>query len=48
MPKPCPLYVVFLADGKVVDELERPSADRVLEKMKELSSRTPVSAAVED
>ncbi len=40
--------VVFLADGKVVDELERPSADRVLENMKVLSSRTPVPAAVED
>jgi putative ABC transport system ATP-binding protein len=31
--------VIFLADGKVVDELRRPSADRVLEKMKTLSSR---------
>jgi putative ABC transport system ATP-binding protein len=29
--------VVFLADGKVVDELHRPSADAVLEKMKVLS-----------
>jgi putative ABC transport system ATP-binding protein len=29
--------VVFLADGKVVDELRAPSADAVLEKMKVLS-----------
>jgi putative ABC transport system ATP-binding protein len=29
--------VVFLADGKVVDELRAPTADAVLEKMKVLS-----------
>ncbi|MGI8435038.1 MAG: ABC transporter ATP-binding protein [Nocardioidaceae bacterium] len=32
--------VVFLADGLVVDELQRPSADAVLEQMKLLSQRT--------
>ena len=26
--------IVFLADGRVVDEMARPSADRVLERMK--------------
>jgi putative ABC transport system ATP-binding protein len=31
--------VVFLADGKVVDELREPNADRVLEEMKILSAR---------
>ncbi|MGH3496389.1 MAG: ABC transporter ATP-binding protein [Nocardioidaceae bacterium] len=30
--------VVFLADGKVVDELRRPTSDRVLERMKTLTS----------
>jgi putative ABC transport system ATP-binding protein len=39
--------VVFLADGKVVDELRRPTSDLVLEKMKELSARTPVRAGAE-
>ncbi len=32
--------VVFLADGQVVDELHRPSAEAVLEQMKLLSQRT--------
>ena len=36
--------VVFLADGRVVDELRSPSADRVLEKMKQLSSRAAASS----
>ena len=30
--------VVFLADGKVVDELVSPTADSVLEQMKQLGS----------
>jgi putative ABC transport system ATP-binding protein len=36
--------VVFLADGRVVDELPAPTADRVLERMKRLSS--PARASV--
>ncbi len=39
--------VIFLADGLVVDELRRPTADRVLEKMKQLSTRPTVAAGVE-
>jgi putative ABC transport system ATP-binding protein len=35
--------VVFLADGKVVDELRQPSQERVLEKMKQLSPRVPAA-----
>jgi putative ABC transport system ATP-binding protein len=31
--------VIFLADGKVVHELQAPTADRVLEEMKSLSTR---------
>jgi putative ABC transport system ATP-binding protein len=31
--------VVFLADGKVVEELRRPTPDAVLERMKGLDSR---------
>ena len=31
--------VVFLADGKIVDELEEPTADSVLERMKYLDGR---------
>ena len=27
--------IIFLADGRVVDEMERPTADRVLERMKQ-------------
>jgi putative ABC transport system ATP-binding protein len=33
--------VVFLADGRVVDELHEPSADAVLERMKTLERRVP-------
>jgi putative ABC transport system ATP-binding protein len=39
--------VIFLADGKVVDELRQPTDERVLEKMKELSSRAPIGAGTE-
>jgi putative ABC transport system ATP-binding protein len=39
--------VVFLADGKVVDELMHPTGDKVLEEMKILSARGPVSVATE-
>jgi putative ABC transport system ATP-binding protein len=28
--------VVFLADGKIVDELQSPTADAVLDRMKQL------------
>ena len=31
--------VVFLADGKIVDELREPTADAVLEEMKILSAQ---------
>jgi putative ABC transport system ATP-binding protein len=27
--------IIFLADGRIVDEMERPTADRVLERMKQ-------------
>ncbi len=33
--------VVFLADGRIVDELRRPDRDAVLNKMQELASREP-------
>jgi putative ABC transport system ATP-binding protein len=33
--------VVFLADGKTVDELRRPDREQVLTKMQELASREP-------
>jgi len=39
--------VVFLADGKVVDELWQPSADAVLEKIKVLSVREVAGTAAE-
>jgi putative ABC transport system ATP-binding protein len=39
--------VVFLDDGRVVDELRQPTSERVFEKMKQLSARTPVSAGAE-
>ncbi len=39
--------VVFLDDGRVVDELRRPTSERVFEKMKQLSARTPVAAGAE-
>jgi putative ABC transport system ATP-binding protein len=37
--------VIFLADGKVVDELRAPTADAVLEKMKVLSLETVTGTA---
>ncbi len=39
--------VIFLADGKVVDELRQPTGERVLEKMKELSAGTPLASGAE-
>jgi len=30
--------VIFLADGKIVDELQNPTADQVLDRMKRLGS----------
>ena len=39
--------VVFLADGRVVDEMRRPTSDAVLEKMKELSAREVAGTAAE-
>ncbi len=39
--------VVFLADGKVVDELREPTADRVLEEMRLLSAKTVAGTAAE-
>ena len=39
--------VVFLDDGKVVDELRQPTSERVFEKMKQLSARTPIAAGAE-
>jgi putative ABC transport system ATP-binding protein len=32
--------VLFLTDGRIVDEMPRPTADRVLERMKRLDERT--------
>ena len=32
--------VLFLADGRIVDELPQPTADRVLERMKRLDGRS--------
>jgi putative ABC transport system ATP-binding protein len=34
--------VVFLADGRIVDELRRPDREQVLNKMQELAAREPV------
>jgi putative ABC transport system ATP-binding protein len=31
-------HVIFLADGKIVDELDNPTADQVLDRMKRLGS----------
>jgi putative ABC transport system ATP-binding protein len=31
--------VVFLADGRIVDEMQEPTADRVLDRMKDLETR---------
>ena len=39
--------VVFLADGKVVDELRNPTSDGVLEKMKVLSQEAVAGTAAE-
>ncbi|MEJ7629657.1 MAG: ABC transporter ATP-binding protein [Nocardioidaceae bacterium] len=39
--------VIFLADGRVVDELRRPTSERVLEKMKQISARSVVAAGAE-
>jgi putative ABC transport system ATP-binding protein len=39
--------VIFLADGRVVDELRSPTEESVLEKMKELSAKTPIAAGAE-
>ena len=39
--------VVFLADGRVVDELARPTADSVLEKMASLQSEAMAVADAE-
>ncbi len=37
--------VVFLADGRIVDEMTDPTADRVLDKMKSLDTFTPAAGA---
>ena len=37
--------VVFLADGRVVDELRQPTADLVLERMKKLDRRVAIQGA---
>ncbi len=37
--------VIFLADGKIVDELRGPSSDTVLDKMRELSARETAGTA---
>jgi len=39
--------VIFLNDGRIVDELRQPTSERVLEKMKQLSALTPVAAGQE-
>jgi putative ABC transport system ATP-binding protein len=33
-------HALFLADGRIVDEMRRPTAERVLERMKTLDSLT--------
>ena len=33
--------VVFLADGRIVDELRRPDREQVLHKLQELATREP-------
>ncbi len=33
--------VIFLADGKIVDELRRPDREQVLNKMQQLAAREP-------
>ncbi|MGW6530800.1 ABC transporter ATP-binding protein [Streptomyces venezuelae] len=37
--------VVFLADGRLVDRMESPTADRVLDRMKAFDARPPAPAA---
>ena len=37
--------VIFLADGRIVDELREPTADAVLDKIKSLDTREPVAGA---
>ncbi len=37
--------VIFLADGKIVDELREPTSDTVLDKMRELSARETAGTA---
>ena len=37
--------VVFLADGKIVDEIRQPTSDSVLDKMRELSAREVAGTA---
>ena len=39
--------VVFLADGKIVDELRHPTSDTVLDKMRELSAHEVAGTAAE-
>ena len=33
--------VIFLADGRIVDELRRPDREQVLNKMQQLAAREP-------
>jgi putative ABC transport system ATP-binding protein len=40
--------VVFLADGRIVDELRNPDRDQVLSKMQELAAREPAPPTAED
>ncbi|MGB9378648.1 MAG: ABC transporter ATP-binding protein [Mycobacteriales bacterium] len=37
--------VVFLADGRIVDEMTEPTADRVLDKMKQLDTVAPAAGS---
>ncbi|MEU1116985.1 MULTISPECIES: ABC transporter ATP-binding protein [unclassified Streptomyces] len=37
--------VVFLADGRLVDRMEEPTADRVLDRLKAFDARTPATDA---
>jgi putative ABC transport system ATP-binding protein len=39
--------VVFLADGRIVDELRQPDRDQVLNKMQELAAREPAPPTAE-
>jgi putative ABC transport system ATP-binding protein len=39
--------VIFLADGRVVDEMRDPTAERVLERMGQLAAASPVAAGAE-